>query len=252
MAGIQSTRKPADSPSKTCTRSDCDRPLRAKGLCGTHYNRLNPNRHRKVAVTCDCCRASHLRDARNEERYAGRYCSQLCRDFTYYGHSLSSPIPPNHWARNFGKTSAWTPPVRYTINCAWCGAERTSSFSRVKYCSVPCSRRHKNSIRRAREFDAAGEYSWMDITKLWQQFDRRCAYCTTPTALSAIQAEHVKALSRGGANNKTNLLPSCASCNSDKRELTLSEWEADRARRGMPRVKTSWSNDDKRYAHLVM
>jgi 5-methylcytosine-specific restriction endonuclease McrA len=81
------------------------------------------------------------------------------------------------------------------------------------------------------------------------RFNYRCAYCgATPDRLDV---EHVTPLSRGGANETSNLLPTCLLCNSDKRDLTLTEWAEDRARRNLPPRVTAWEPTDKRYWHLV-
>jgi 5-methylcytosine-specific restriction endonuclease McrA len=82
-------------------------------------------------------------------------------------------------------------------------------------------------------------------------FDKCCAYCGQRTRLSDIDPDHVVALSRGGTNGIGNILPSCRLCNSDKRELSLAEWAADRERRSLPPVRTTWETTDDRYAHLI-
>lgn len=66
----------ADSPTKTCTLDDCGKPLRAKGLCSTHYNQKDPNRHVARAVTCAACGAEVNRPAKSGRRPA---CSVGCR-----------------------------------------------------------------------------------------------------------------------------------------------------------------------------
>lgn len=61
--------------------------------------------------------------------------------------------------------------------------------------------------------------------------------------VNEFEPDHVIPLSRGGSNSITNVVPACKPCNSGKRDLLLSEWYADRARRGLearsldPRVR---------------
>jgi len=86
--------------------------------------------------------------------------------------------------------------------------------------------------------------------RLFLAFDRCCAYCEQPV-IGQPDPDHVVPLSRRGANSITNILPSCRACNSDKRDLLLAEWNADRARRGKPPVRTSWSFNDPRFRHLT-
>lgn len=235
---------------RTCSVDNCGKTHRARGLCVTHYNAAHRKPNRTASVQCDGCGEMHEREARVTERYAHRYCSQLCRDYSGYGHSLSSRLPKSHWALWWGATSGWKARA-HTIACLWCGATSTDRRLSALYCTTVCKMAHKRVKRRGREHHAVGDYTWMDITRLWQVFGKACAYCTAPTPLADIQAEHVVPLSRGGANNRSNLLPSCAPCNSDKRDLLLSEWNTDRARRGLPLVITSWGAEDEHYAHLV-
>jgi 5-methylcytosine-specific restriction endonuclease McrA len=235
---------------RTCSVDDCTKAHRAKGLCATHYNQTLPNRHPKATYACVACGGQAVKDAGRDKRYANVYCSDLCKNYARWG-GCSTRLPSDHWARWYGCTSSWTAPVVIENGpCGWCGGvnERTRSSA---FCSYRCKKAQYKATRRGREHNAPGTYTWMDITRLWQVFDRACAYCHTPTPLAEIQAEHVVALSNGGANNTTNLLPSCAACNSDKRDLPLDAWNADRARRGLDPRCTAWSMDDTRFRHLT-
>lgn len=239
-------RTQADSPTKTCTKDGCVRPLRARGLCASHYNQQHqPNRYTRVMMPCSGCGAVVVKEKRTR-RYATVQCSQLCRHWIQWGAWSSAWPKPER--------KAPTPkslPVLRAYQCAWCGTHETSTRNDAKFCSRECKKRHYKMRRRATEAGASGTYTWADIARLWVTFDKACAYCASPTPLTEIQAEHVVALSVGGANNTTNLLPSCGPCNADKRELMLNAWATDRARRGLLAVTTSWRDDDARYRHLT-
>jgi hypothetical protein len=62
-------------------------------------------------------------------------------------------------------------------------------------------------------------------TKQWQQckerFNNKCAYCEKHDMLTQ---DHFIAVSKGGEYTKNNIVPSCHSCNSDKRDLSFFEW----------------------------
>ncbi|WP_232338870.1 hypothetical protein [Agromyces aureus] len=45
----------------------------------------------------------------------------------------------------------------------------------------------------------------------------------------------------------TNLVAACRTCNSDKNDMTLNEWQTDRARRGLMPVRI----DGDAFTHLV-
>ncbi len=203
-------------------------------------------------LTCDCCGNIFKREKRNQKRYTGTYCSYLCRDYTRWG-PLSKKLPKTHWVNMIGATSKWTPPKPegpYSYTCGWCDTQGVSDYPTTEYCDTACKKRAGRARRRAKQFGAHGTYTWGQVVGLWAQFNKACAYCHTPTELEHIQAEHVIALARGGANNISNILPSCAPCNSDKRDLTMDEWKADRERRNLPEVTTHWHPRDRRYAHL--
>ena len=73
----------ADSPTKTCTQAGCSRPLRARGLCSTHYNQRDPDRHRRVLKPCEACGKPVMREDRDRYRVA---CSTRCRNILTRGH----------------------------------------------------------------------------------------------------------------------------------------------------------------------
>lgn len=67
----------ADSPTKTCTYEGCTKPLRARGLCGTHCNQAHqPNRHAKTRTQCANC-GEPIQRARKADRRPA--CSPACR-----------------------------------------------------------------------------------------------------------------------------------------------------------------------------
>lgn len=89
-------RTKADSPTKTCTFEGCSRPLRARGLCGSHYNQKHqPNRHAKTTTHCTVCNKTIERAYRSERRPT---CSPECR------HALSG----QKYTRSYNYTEAAT------------------------------------------------------------------------------------------------------------------------------------------------
>lgn len=240
-------RSQARMPGRECTRDGCVGKVRAKGLCATHYNQVQPARYKRVMIPCSCCGKLASKESRSK-RYARSYCSALCRDYDQWG-PRTSKLPAGHLVYMVGKSSAWAPPKQF--NCSWCDSPNLVKGNRDTYCSDPCRLRSKRARRRAREHGAHGTYTWGQVVRLWATFGKACAYCSQPTPLADIQPEHVTPLSRGGANNIGNLLPSCMPCNADKRDLLLHQWAADRQRRHLPAVTTTWDERDARYSHLA-
>lgn len=58
-----------------------------------------------------------------------------------------------------------------------------------------------------------------------------CHYCSD--AILPRQVEHVRPVSRGGTNDRSNLVAACIGCNSQKRAMLVHEWRQSRAASGM-------------------
>lgn len=251
---------------KGCAEPGCMRPHRARGFCGSHYMKRYGKPQQPKRYTCEVCGAEI-------QRSPGKRYTKVCPGPCWYFHTykrwptcdipgthpvLSCPIPRGH--------PAWTPPkppraTRGSVpklapftpeqrDCAWCGNTYTAQRSSIQYCTIECKRRAKVARRRGNEHEAVGSYTWAEVIGLFLAFDRRCAYCDVNVCTQP-DPDHVVPLSRGGANSITNILPSCRSCNSDKRDLLLNEWAEDRKRRGLPPVRTSWKRGDLRYRHIT-
>jgi hypothetical protein len=137
------------------------------------------------------------------------------------------------------------------IECPMCGEEFSNPYTTVaQVCSKKCARRRHKRRRRTREAATYGEWRWSDFMRVARKFGYCCAYCGVKP--ERLDPDHVVPLSKGGPNIIGNLLPACARCNTDKRDLSLDDWDADRHRRGLPPVATSWAAEDRRYHHLTV
>lgn len=76
---------------------------------------------------------------------------------------------------------------------------------------------------RARKKSASGSHTVEDITRLYEAQRGLCKYCGKDIS-SGYQVDHVMPLSRGGSNWPDNLALACKSCNSSKKDKTLTEW----------------------------
>jgi 5-methylcytosine-specific restriction endonuclease McrA len=80
------------------------------------------------------------------------------------------------------------------------------------------SRGEWNARRRARARGAA--HFPYDRARVFERWGHMCCYCDAP----AEHLDHVRPLSRGGADAEPNLVPACAACNLSKHAKTLAEW----------------------------
>lgn len=68
---------------------------------------------------------------------------------------------------------------------------------------------------------------WEEILESYRTLDGggriyfRCAYCGARKRRIDLQIDHVLALSRGGRNTRSNVVPACGRCNAGKRDRDL-------------------------------
>jgi 5-methylcytosine-specific restriction endonuclease McrA len=243
-----------DSGIRSCVEDGCEKPVRARDLCVSHYNRRHTART-YYDITCAHCGSAH-----RTRRPDGLFCSETChREHRYSAYRQASAEMqrqaklPVLWKRP--RLSSPEPATRSTLwtagQCRACAAWFIDVMPQARYCSVICGRRWHRRQRAAREYGATGTFTWSEVMRVYLLFDRRCAYCDEVMAVGQIEPDHVVPISRGGANSITNILPACRSCNGDKRNLLLEDWNPDRARRGLPPRRTEWTAGDPRVIHLT-
>lgn len=77
--------------------------------------------------------------------------------------------------------------------------------------------------RRARQYSAPGKVTVQQVLKLFQDYYVLCGYCCE----SATTLDHIAPVSRGGSGYIENLIPACATCNTQKNSNILGvEWFA--------------------------
>jgi 5-methylcytosine-specific restriction endonuclease McrA len=147
---------------KVCTIDGCEREVRAKGLCSTHYNQAQSNRHRKVEAPCAYCGAPVLKYVSKRRPF----CDYACRDAyrrEVEPYSTDAPrckIPAGHQvavliAEQRQPATEPDPVARFTACVCPCGTsfliDRQAFMSHARYCSKVCARRNAKRDRRARE-----------------------------------------------------------------------------------------------------
>lgn len=239
--------------SRPCTVEGCDATKHeAHGLCRFHYKRTQPRAPDKPAQgTCDFCGDTYMRAAYGGyKNKIGKGCSELCRYRLVHG--WSTKLPDDHWAIMYGQTSKWKPPhmppPKPERTCQWCGDIYFSYQSQSKYCTKQCITRYHRALRRSRQRQAGGTYTYAQVTQLWIAIGMQCAYCCTPTERQDIQADHVHPLSKRGSNDISNIHPVCVECNRNKTDTLIEDWNTVRARGGYPPLWLGWVKD----RHLTM
>lgn len=233
-------RTKADSPTKICTASGCDRPLRARGLCASHYNQqYQPNRWRRVIVQCDYCGADCEKQA--DSRRPHRYCSLTCRDMkrmtvTHQAHMPvlhsdpwsiwgSCPLPP--------QPELDPRPRFFGGRCRHCGehyiADRLAFENGTGlHCSKQCTKAAGRERRRARKRDAyvADVYRY----RVFERDGWRCQICKRAVSRTAAvphpraaTLDHIVPLALGGTHEPTNCQTACFGCNCRKSHVGVGD-----------------------------
>jgi 5-methylcytosine-specific restriction endonuclease McrA len=228
-------------PDRTCSIDGCDKPHRARDLCAVHYNtQYSPTK--KVLRPCTVCGVMVEKGQTVKRRPV---CSRRCQTYLQVGHwPVAKVVKPKR------EPKPAKPPM-VERECGWCGAAFMPRWERHQFCSHRCKVKTIQVRRRGRETAAGGTYTWAEVMRLFLAFGKCCAYCTQPV-VGQPDPDHVVPISRGGSNSITNILPSCRACNSDKRDLLLSEWAKDRERRGLEPRATDWDDSDCRFIHLTV
>lgn len=79
----------------------------------------------------------------------------------------------------------------------------------------------KSSAARGRYKDRdVGKYTHREWLDTLEHFDNTCAYC----GIEWYHRDHVVPLSKGGMNQRHNVIPACARCNTDKNRRLIEDW----------------------------
>jgi 5-methylcytosine-specific restriction endonuclease McrA len=249
---------------RICSVEGCERTYWARDMCSSHYGTWHKRtfgRNRQAeyfTITCIVCGSEH-----QASRAESKFCSAACKG-RHYSETMRTrcKLPVDHpvilliaaakaeqaEARRLAKqpTFAW----RTARECPGCACWFTPLYTpNALCCSHRCAKRMARQRRRAREVGARGEFTWAEFMRIARKFNFCCAYCGGKP--ERLDPDHVVPLSRGGSNTPSNLLPTCAACNSSKGAMTLTEWAAWLESRGMPPRRTTWSGGDLRYTHLT-
>ena len=216
--------------SRECSKSDYYLPVRAKGLCSTHYhNKYLPDRHGVVEVECACCGKSIMRGKSNNKTRKP-YCSNECRARMLYSASRSlkqlvgpidAPLPLRPPRSTVAPVFEVKNPRRIITSgkCADCGDQFVGvSFnakSLARYCSKQCMRR---AGKRAHgQFAVSPKFRAAIYERdLWT-----CQLCLDPVDQNlhindiwAATLDHIIPQSKGGLHGADNLRLAHRWCNS--------------------------------------
>lgn len=101
-------------------------------------------------------------------------------------------------------------------------ASRDRNRARLRISAAEYARNHPEQraaserARKAKKLKAGGHHTAKDIAEIFQSQRGRCAYCRIGLPRRGYHVDHIRALSRGGSNARSNLQILCAPCNTSK------------------------------------
>lgn len=190
-----------------CSRDDCSRPRRARGLCGSHYNAAFRSRPAALSLPCAVCQEPTAKTA--DARRAFRFCSKACLATAYGGRergtwscqvpdahpSRSTVIPADHPCRTLAPSPAPYPErgpacVVFIRDCMICNRVFTTPYT-VPTCSDSCAALKKRAIksehrhrRRARERGAF--VAPVNRKEIYERDGWRCHICRKKVRKNAV------------------------------------------------------------------
>jgi hypothetical protein len=192
--------------------------------CANQANKVRNKGRRRKATDCFVCGSPVTQSVNESRRRASSYCSAECRNT-----KLACDLPPDHWARWYGKTSPWTPPIPRKRNprfesgqCVGCGdwftADMYGNRSHNLYCSTSCAKRSARTRRRARKrnaYVANVRRNQVFAADGWRCYicRRKVVYSALPPDPLAPTLDHVIPLARGGTHEPRNCRLACFRCN---------------------------------------
>jgi len=224
---------------KTCTENGCDKRLRARGLCSTHYNRkYQPDRWKPKTAPCAYC-GTHVTKAAGGGRKYGIVCSTECRTHLYTisirDQAKSACTDITHQPRA-ARQDARPRPTRSTRkrwfagDCVVCGSGFVSETT-ARTCSEPCAeqrfldqRRAGKHARRARM--KAAFVAHVSPLAIYKRDGWQCWLCLSaidpnadPQGDHGPSLDHIIPLANGGTHEPANVRAAHRGCNAQRSNL---------------------------------
>lgn len=198
---------------------------------------------RNLPVNCQrpyfCSTACRDRRRKNNREYARKYYAadpekHRQRSARWIGQNPDKrAIVAKRWResnqeRIRAQRKAWAAANKDKRQASWrrwvsANPEKNRAKVRAWALANPELAQAQGRTRRARMQAAPGAHTAAEWRACVERYGRRCFYCG---ASSALTADHIIALARGGSNAIENIVPACRRCNSSKRASDARAWIA--------------------------
>jgi hypothetical protein len=203
----------------------------SKGLCSRCYKKQWHRSQRKVeCACCDEVRATHAHDSE------GKSLCMSCYASTRKGICCQCGSLARIAKRCQDGMLCWRcyQKIRPAFQCDTCGVDGILSVANPPMCHTCYARKYNQEpetvarkavfLAKRRSVEVEGNFSkqdWLDMMRMW---DWKCAYCDDKLKRGTRSTDHVVPISKGGENERNNIVPCCRNCNSRKNNHLLCEW----------------------------
>lgn len=219
---------------KTCTIDGCEKRLRAKGMCSTHYNRKRqPDRHKPTARPCAWCGTLVVGAGGGGRKY-GAACNTRCRAYIAMAKPSTSRAmvhaPRPERADSRPRSAKPTRKRWFAGKCATCSAPFISEhFERT--CGTACAdQRHREAKRadkhRRRAIILGADHERFTSREIHERDGWACWIChrpvdrdADPQSDRAPSLDHIIPLANGGTHQRANTATACRGCNARRSNL---------------------------------
>lgn len=212
-----------------CSVTGCPNQSKAKGLCGTHYDRKRNTgdpgsaelrRPQKLDLNAVCKIDGCLKKVKSKNLCNAHYKKQWRHGNPLYQRTIGSGCSVEDCQRKYfalGVCKFHRAKQTYEQN-----KDRKNQLLKIRRATNPDKFRNYYNTYRARQMTNAYVFTPKDLQRLSRL---ACAYCG---ATENLELEHIIPLARGGCHSVGNTTKACRSCNSSKSDRLLMEWRLDK------------------------
>lgn len=213
-----------------CSIEGCTNIAYVKGLCRCCYDRQW--RNARPLIECALCHQECPVHAWEQNQPLCMKCYAAGRIATCVGCGRRKRVAKQTPAGSL--CHQCYQPLRTKVQCSVCGRMAPATLSEPPVCfkcyTADYNDRPTTVARKAvflahrRMIENVGDFTstdWLELMCLWNW---RCAYCDVKLKRGTRSTDHIIPLTRGGENNRSNIVPCCCHCNSSKNNRLLSEW----------------------------
>lgn len=223
----------------TCSSDGCDKPVKSRFLCSSHYHLYRTSQGQCSIPDCGkplfCrgwCTAHYSRWQRHGDPFAQLRQSPRSgedHDKPKWCSRCGETKPAGEFGRNAARADG------RAAYCFGCNSAAVAAHNAANPELRRLARRGYALKRRHTIYASRLQVTVKDLQRIVLRYRGLCAYCDKPWK----QFDHVVPVTRGGRHSVGNIVPACVRCNTSKNDRLVMEWRLLRGgpRRGRPKTR---------------